>query len=701
MILSIVIDYSGWFILLCLLTGALFSVILYLRNRKDELPVWMHNLLGVIRFISISLIAFLLLSPLLKSITRSYEKPVIIFAQDNSQSVIAGKDSTYYLHAYPEAIDILISDLKKDYDVSLYTFGDGVNAIEKGYAGLPGLFSEKQTDISEVFNDLQARYSNRNVGGIIIASDGVYNKGMNPVYGSQKNRFAVYTVALGDTTVQKDLILAKVNYNRMAYRGNKFPVEVLVRAYKCDGLTTKLDITKDGELLFTKNVALRGDNHTENILLELEAKASGLQRYRISLAPLKDEISLVNNYTDIFVDVLDDRQKILILAAAPHPDISAMKQAIESNYNYEVEDYLVDAFTQPLSKFNLVILHQLPSRQEPALRVLTELTASKIPVLYIIGTQSNIVAFNQLSTGLILEGVSDKYNEALPAINPGFVLFGISDETRRMYNDFPPLMTPFCEYKTTPSVNILFFQRIGKITTSMPMVLFNQGQDVKTGVITGEGLWKWRLMDYARNDQHLAFNEFILKTIQYLSVKEDRSFFRIFCKNRFLENETVEFDAEVYTKNYEPITDPEVEIIIRNDNDEKFPYVFRRTAGAYHLSTGSFPVGNYSYQAHVKVGNDLYERTGQFSVEALNIEKINTVANHNLLFNLVKNNGGKMFFPAQINDIRNTLKDRQDIKTVIYAQKRYNKLNNILWVLVLIAGLLSVEWFIRKIRGSY
>jgi hypothetical protein len=655
----------------------------------------------VIRFATISIIAFLLLSPLLKSVTRTFEKPVIIFAQDNSQSVIAGKDSLYYLDLYPKAVDYLVNDLRKDFNVSLYRFGEGLQNVEDNYEELPGLFSEKQTDMSGVFDEIQSRYSNRNVGAIIIASDGIYNKGMNPLYASEKNRFPVYTIALGDTNIQKDLILAKVNYNRIAYLGNKFPVEVVIRAHKCNGFTSMLEITKDNRVLYSSNVNVVGDNYTENVVLELEAKEKGLQRYRLSLLPLDNEVSTENNYADIFVDVLEDRQKVLILAAAPHPDITAIKQAVESNFNYDVDDFVLADFMDPVSRYNLVILDQLPSKQSNPVRILKELASSKIPVLYILGTQSDLTAFNQQNTGLVIEETNDNYNEALPLINPDFVLFNIGSDTRKAFEDFPPLISPFGQYKTAPSVNILFHQKVGLLPTMIPLVFFNQGQDFKTGVITGEGLWRWRLMDFARNDQHMAFDEFILKTIQYLSTKEDRGFFRIISQNRFLENEPVEFEAEVYNKNYESINDPEVNIIIANERDDKFPFVFSRTAQAYHLNAGMFPVGNYSYRATVKVGNDVYERSGQFSVEQINVEKINTVANHNLLFNLAKNHGGQMFFPSQMGEIVKVLKSRKDIKTIIYSQKRYNQLNNILWVLLLITGLLSLEWFIRKLRGSY
>jgi hypothetical protein len=47
------------------------------------------------------------------------------------------------------------------------------------------------------------------------------------------------------------------------------------------------------------------------------------------------------------------------------------------------------------------------------------------------------------------------------------------------------------------------------------------------------------------------------------------------------------------------------------------------------------------------------------------------------------------------------LKNRDDIKTIVFSEKRYSELVNVFMVLVLILVLISAEWFIRKRNGSY
>ncbi len=676
------------------------AMLLYYRNRRDDLPQWLVRLLAVLRFVSVSLISFLLLSPLIRSVNRTFEKPVIILALDNSQSIQMGRDSAYYQTEYRQAIEELIGVLNKEYDTRIYTVGDRVEAVDD--LSSPFLtFGDKQTDLASLFDEVESNFSNRNLGAVVLASDGIYNQGMNPLYSAQKIRAPMYTIALGDTSVQKDVILKKVNYNRIAYLGNKFPVEILVGADKCAGQRTRLTLSRGDSVLFTKNIDLTGDLFSERYLAELYAGQTGLVRYRVSLSGLDGEISYDNNSSDIFIEVLDSRQKILILYEAPHPDISAVKSAIQTNFNYEAEDFQVSKFPGELSKYNLVILHQLPARSGNHSPILEKIKESNVPVLCILGGKTDFQALNQLNLGMTVHPAEQMVNEVIPAVNPDFMLFRIDDDTKTLLEKFPPLVSPFGEYRLPPTADILFYQVMGKVTSTAPLIVFTGTVDSKAGFIAGEGIWKWRLYNFAEKENHNAFNHLILKMVQYLAVKEEKGFFRVIARSSYRENESIELEAEVYDRSYEPINDPDVEITIENDEGTRFPYIFGRKGTAYHLLVGNFPPGNYTYQAKVKAGNDLYEKSGQFSVESVNIETVATRADHALLYNMATRYGGKMIFPDRISELPGLLEDRDDIHTLVYTRKSYNEFNNVIWILAAIVALLSAEWFLRKYKGSY
>lgn len=691
--MNIVTEYPTWFFLFCLSAGFVYSFFLYRKDKKlDELSIWFIRLMATFRFSVVTILSFLLLSPLLKSIHREVEKPIVIIAQDNSESLIIGKDSSFIKKEYKQNLQKLINDLSDKYEVYSYSFADKI----KEFTSSDSLkFNEKQTDFSSLFAEIETRYSNRNVGAIVLSSDGLYNKGFNPIYSSEKIKVPIYTIALGDTTVNKDIILLKAEHNRLAYLGNEFPVEIVINAKQFKGKTTTLTVSKGDATLFTQTVNFNSDAFIITVPVLIQAKEVGLQHYKVKLSSLPEEVSVANNISDVFMEVLDARQKILILSDAPHPDIAAIKESIESNQNYEVESYLLSDFDKSLKKYNLVILHTLPSVHNPASKILSEINASNIPVWSFSG------ASGLFQTDLSKASYTQKTNEVEPVLDQNFPLFTISDELRKAIKDFPAVVCPFSTYQTENNSNVLFYQRIGIVDTKKPLMLFNNAGENKVAIFTGEGIWRWRLQDFAAHNDHNLFDEFISKTVQYLSVKADKSFFRISGPGNFQENEAIQLEAEVYNESYELINEPEVNITISNSENKKFPFTFSKTSNAYRLNAGMMPVGEYSYEAKVKIGEKIFLQHGKFSVSALQIELSNTTADHQLLFSLAKKHNGEMVYPNELDKLVSKLNSREDIKSVSYSEKKLSDLINLKWIFFLLLGLLSIEWFLRKRNGAY
>ncbi len=685
---SLITEAPGWYVLFCLMAGAGYAAGLYFRDKRfPDTARWMRLAMAALRFATVSLIAFFLLSPLLRSVSREVEKPVIVIAQDNSRSIVLNKDSLFYRKDYPALLKGFAEDLADKYEVRTYSFGSEM----KQDLGLA--FDQKQTDISAVFSEVENRFANRNIGAVVLASDGLYNKGSNPVYASARLKAPVFTVALGDTTVNKDALISKVIHNKTAYLGNKFPVEVIVDSRRLKGKNAMLTVMKDSETLFSQKVDFNSDNTTATVRLQLDAKEKGLQHYRIRLAPVEGETNLQNNSRDVFVDILDGKQKILVLAAAPHPDIAAISETINRNDNYEAETYFFNEFAKPFTPYALVIVHRI-SPVENA-KILSDLRASGVPVLYIAPVKTDP------AMGVSITGSLSKTNDAECVYNKNFSLFTLSPELTGYFKKMPALQCPFGNYSLPPSSEMLLAQKIGLVETQSPLISFSALSERKSGIITGEGIWRWRLRDFADHNNHDLFNELIGKMVQYLSVKADKSFFRILAKNSFSENEPVILEAEVYNQSYELINEPEVKMAVTNADGKKFPFAFSKTANAYRLDAGIFPPGEYKYEAQVKVGDKLFTQRGTFVVNAIVAESISTIADHRLLFALASKHDGQMVGPNEMKKLEDLIRAREDIRPVIYNPKKLMDIINLKWIFFLLLVLLGLEWFIRKWQGAY
>lgn len=694
--MQIVFEYPAWFLVFCIATGALVSWFLYRRDKTFEgLSVWLVRVMALLRFFAVTFIAILLLSPLLKTNFREVEKPVIVVAQDNSESIVTGKDSAFYKKEYTDNLKKLVAKLGDKYEVKTYSFGDKISLNDEF------IFNEKQTDISGLFDEINNIYSNRNVGAIVLATDGLFNKGTNPLYNKSKTIIPVYTIALGDTNVRKDVILSKVNHNRFAYLGNNFPLEIIAEAKEFKGKEVTLTVHWDSVKVFEKKISISSDIFSERVPVVLEAKKPGLQKYSVKLSSLSGEVTQRNNASEVFIEVLDGRQKVLIVANSPHPDVGALRQAIEINENYEVDVRMLDKLDKNIQGYNLVILHQLPSQKAAATNLVQNVIKSGIPAFYIIGKDTRIQDFNTAGLGLDIQARNNAVNEVQAVADDRFTLFTLDDDLKRNIQKFPPLQSPFGNYKTGASVSVMLKQKIGLVTTDIPLLYFTQQGENKIGVLTGEGLWHWRLSDYAINGNHTAFNSFVSKIVQYLSVKTDKSLFRVNVKNHFSESEPIIFDAELYNESYELINEPDVNITIVNNQNKKFPFTFTRTGNAYRLNAGNLAPGNYNYEATVSIGDKILNARGSFTVSALFIETVNTIADHQLLYNLSATTGGKMFYPSELENVGNEIASREDIKPVIYNQKKLRDVIHFKWLFFLILFLLAAEWVTRKRSGGY
>jgi hypothetical protein len=684
--MQIISNYPWYYTLLCLVAGFVFSGALYFRDKKniDRSKTLLLSLAGL-RFASVSLIALLLLDIFIKRLVNETEKPVIILAQDNSSSIVAGKDSTKLKTEYTKALAAFVNAVKEKYDVKSYQFDSEMKPSENFD------FKGKETDISNLFSNIENNYANKNIGAIILATDGIYNKGTNPLYNIDKLNAPIYTIALGDTIPLKDVWIQTINHNQIAYLGNAFPAEVVVNAIDLKDKQVTVSISQNNKVLKQENVNITSNSFSKTYNFILDATIAGVQKYTITLSTLEDDKNKQNNTQSFIVDVIDNREKILILANAPHPDIAAIEQSISASQTYEVEVSLVDKFTKPLKPYSLVILHQTANVPQ---RILAELKANNQSVFFIgLNAPAGIL-------GIDARNASNRFNDVEPSLQTHFSLFTISDALKNYMKELPDVTCNFGNQSMSNGANALINQRIGTVDTDNPLLYFNELNGIKTASFVGDGLWRWRMRDFADHNNFNLFNELISKTVQYLSVKADKSFFRIFTKKIINENEALDFTAEVYNQSYEQITEPDVTLTLKDAQNKTYNYTFSKKQTFYSLSAGQFAAGEYTYEAKVKYGDKLYTKSGIVIIKEIVSEKINTVANHQLLFQLSKQSGGKLVYRNKLEQLQKEILANDTIKSITYSHKQLTDLVNLKWLFFIIVLLLSVEWSLRKYNGK-
>ena len=692
--MDIVSPYPLWYFIFCFLIGALYAFILYRKDKKlSEFSPWLITLLSVFRLISVSIICLLLLSPLVKYFSKTIEKPIVIIATDNSASMRMSADSSGLISELNSSIAKLKLDLEQQYEVASFLFDEKLEKQDSA-----ARFNGSISNFQQLFSSLDDRFVNRNVGGLILISDGIYNQGSNPLYLSNQLSYPIYAVATGDTSIIKDAKVAQVRTNEIAFFGNNFPLEIDLKVLQADQEMIRFRVLTEGEIVYSGSFETGSNDVLKTVKTNLEAESTGVQKYTVEVLALDGERNLLNNRMDFYIDVLDGRQKIALVGLAPHPDIASIKRSIEKNENYELNTFLLKD-VEKVEDYDLIVLHNSSSFDQAINGPLREIVESTTPLFIIGNGWGNLAAQFGLSSARGKKQRQD--SETYPILNENFSLFTISERLANQINRFPPLNGFAVNIDLKQANTSLFYQKIGNIDTKFPLFVFYEKDKRKIGRLFADGLWKWSMNDFIENESHLNFNELIGKTIQYLALKSDRSNFRVNTANEYFENEEIVFNAQVFNQSYELINEEDVALELVDEGNKKYQFNFNKNQNSYQLSIASLPSGRYEYAAITSLQGVKYRESGTFTVKELQLEQLETVANHNLLFQLAERTGGELVYPSNMQDISKLFASRNDIKAISYVNEEVEDLINLRWIFFIIGGLLIVEWFIRKRNGAY
>jgi len=669
--MDLIIDYPLFYNFLCLLVGFSFSAFLYLfQNNLIKKSV--TRILFTLRWIFISFLCFLLLDPLVRSFHKELEEQIVIFAQDCSSSI--QEDVVYQL-------DTLKSELE-GYNIYEFSFSDNVSL------GFSTINNGDRTDINNMINDMENRFENQIVKGLIIASDGIYNTGKNPLYRNDFD-FPIYSIALGDTTVKKDLRILKVKHNDISFLGNTFPVEISLSAEEVEGYNTRLTISNNNKELYSENIQFATNEEYYKVKVFLEASQLGVQKYEIKTTVIDGEENIINNHYVAHIEIVESSYNILILQSKSHPDIAFYKNSIESNQNYNIEVYDIDNFYKEINHYNLLVLCGLEEHHG----LIKDIENSEIPVLIFSLGDYNLVEY--LTKAVNFTG-NKEIEEVFAVKNDQFSKFILSDGLISFINSAPPLSSSFVNYKFVKPVEFILQQQINNYIIDKPIIGLCEDSR-KIAFVNCEGFWRWRLHEYSSNESHKLSNEIFNKLTQYLILQKNTDRFRIDYNKQFFEDEDVSFEAFLFNESYESVPGEDINLTIIDEKDLRYDFQFSKSDDYYSLLVGKLSAGQYTFVA--KVEGKEFVKEGKFDVKPVQLEELNLVANHTLLYDLAKNSNGKVYSINEIDGIISEFNNKQQ-KDIFSIKETLQGIINIPWILLILLVLISVEWFARKYNGQ-
>jgi len=667
------------YILLAVLISTAVSWFLYFYKSKDKRKV--NYLLFGLRFLSLFLLLLLLINPTIERKKTQNKKPVLSILIDNSLSINHFKKEN--------EVGNIVKKIKKHkalndkFDVQFFSFGEQVQVLDSLS------FNSPQTNIYKGLNGVEALYKNR-VNPIVLISDGNQTSGNAYEYfDTNKN---VFPVVIGDTITQSDLKIEQLNVNKYSYLKNKFPVEVRVLYQGNASVKSQFMLQYKGKTIFRQQLSFSKENPVETVVTTITSTDEGIQYYTATITALTDEKNTENNRKMFSVEVLKEQTDILLLTSILHPDLGVIKKSIETNKQRSVKIENIDNYRGQIEDYQLVILYQ-PNIKFKS--VFERVNVLKSNYFVISGAQTNWNFLNEMQSNYSKKSIQQ--SEDYGAIfNRGFLTFGQKDIS---FNTFPPLKDAFGQVTMNSKFDALMYQNIGGIETKTPLFATFENGDQKSGVLFGEGIWKWRAASFIRSNSFQDFDGFLSNTIQYLASNQKRERLSLQYKNIYPANASISLAAFYVDKNYQFDGRAQLSVKVKNtDTDVSQNVSFSLQSNSFSAVLEDLPAGNYEFT--VSVAEQSVEKSGKFKITNYQIEKQFNKANVEGLSAIAEKTSGKMYFNSGDNDLIN---DLLTDKRYVTVQSVITKKESLIeWQLLLILAIVSfsVEWFIRKYYGK-
>jgi hypothetical protein len=522
-----------------------------------------------------------------------------------------------------------------------------------------------------------------------LITDGNQTTGNDYVYSFDVNN-KVYPLIVGDTTTFLDLKVSQLNVNKYAFHKNKFPVEVFLNYSGTKSVNANFKITQGNATLATQTVSFSSSKKSVVVNILLPANQVGLQVFKASITSNETEKNTYNNTKNFAVEVIDQKTNIAIISEINHPDIGALKRAIESNAQRKVT-ILKPKDVNSLSDYNVLILYQPSSN----FKSLFESNAiAGVNTLIVTGVSTDYAILNQQQNDLVFK-MSGQREDYLAQFDSQFNLFALDDIG---FEQFPPLQNAFGIITTNSNVSVLLSSKIRNIATNAPLLAFVENQGKRSAFLLGENSWKWRMQSHIDTKSYEKYDVFIDKIIQYLASNNARKSLIVNHESFYNSGDAIEITAQFFNKNYELDDKARLMISVTNKNTKKAKqFDLLKSNNAYKVNLDGLAAGQYTFSVKELNTNTVYN--GYFEILDFDIEKQFVNPDLKKLQQLATQTQGQVYMPDQVDTLIKSLLKNPSYQAIEKAIVKKTPLIDWVWLLVLVAITLAAEWFIRKYNG--
>ncbi|HLH31413.1 MAG TPA: glutamine amidotransferase [Terriglobia bacterium] len=693
--------------------------------------------LVALRAITFTVLAFIVLRPVLNISTVLPQESYLAVVIDNSESMKIKDDGkvarSEELQKQFQATNFF-KRLNDKFKIRTYRFDSTAERIDKpeqlNFAG-------KRTSLESATDLLQQELGTVPLSGVVLITDGVDNASKQWTESLSKlesRKIPFYTVGVGSDNVTRDAEVVKVSAPRSSLKESTAVVDVSYRSHGFSGRKATLFVRENGVLLKTEQVTLPPDGEIGETTLDLPVKNEGTRLFSFTLEAPEDRIP-ENNTLDALVEIKNDHPQILYIEGEPRWEFKYIRRALQDDPNIRLvtlertspnkfyrqgldkEETLAEGFPkkkEELFGYKGLIFGSIESTffTQDQLKMVVDFVSNRGGGFLMLGGRNSFSGGHYENSPIAdILPVQLPAGDRTPVIGPVKMVVTDYGRTHPLMKLNPDVngnvVKDWSELPPVNDYNKTLDAKVGGIVLARgqpqqkggpePILLAYQryGRGRSMALTTGS-TWHWQMgMDYKDQTHEMFWKQ----TLRWLVNSSPDPVMITSDKDTYLPGETVRLSADVSNKTFERMNNAKVVAKVTNPDGlvETIPLDWNGAAeGTYQAELNATGAGVYQVDIEAVQGSEtLGTNHTAFQVQDRPVEFYNPAVDTRLLQSVATSTGGKYYPLSKMGDVPD---DAQyfDGESTFIEQK---ELWDVPFLFMLLCLTLGGEWFWRKRKG--
>lgn len=696
-----------------------------------------------LHILSFLLIAFLLLNPALRKESYKEEKKNLSVIVDSSFSMsLSGDDEgNTRIDKVRNFIDLyggFFSEIEENYIVEYLSFDDTLEPSSK-----ESVFQDeplgKHTNFKNLVKELKEKRDRGETDLAILISDGGNGENFSPGILDELEGadFSISSVSPESGASENDVWIDDINASEVTFLRYEFPVEVVVKTNRKDGIDLPVSLYEDDRLISIKEVYLSPKTREGTVSFEINPITLGRKIYTVSVPRVSGDQIPENNEKSFYTDVIINKIRVLHVAGSPSWDVRFMRRAMKRNPNIDLVSFFIlrdpsdlvfaseselslipfpvnEIFGSELKSFDVVIFQNFNFQPYGIfgfhLRSIKDYITQEGGAFLMIGGNKSFESGNYGRTPIsdilpveldylprtLSDSISDQaYRPELTQAGRNHPIMRIipnKDENERYWDNMPELEGLNIVNGVSPDAATLL-----KTPDGEPLLAVGEVEKGKVAAFLSDSSWRWNFVGAGDGDLSPYYGKFWNRLFLW------------FVDDPELQNIRVSTDKAIYNPgdsakievrgSEADITDEHTKPVLTiPDGEEKEINIQKTSESRYSGETRVGEYGNYRVEVSEE-DYDLFTDSDingiSFTVEPAENEVRGPTANEELLESIAEKTGGR-FITTEENPKKLAIDNRK--KRTITGYETVELWDSPLFFFLLV-GLLSGEWLLRRRWG--